>query len=598
MCVRALPLMLVAMLAFLAGATVGKTRSQKLTDMQAAFVDHYLVTLNAKRSAIKAGYSPVSAERQAHDLLKNPQVSAAIRKRMDARAERVGLKAEQVLSEIAKIALSDMRQIAAFGADGVQIFESDDIHHDAAATIQEVSERRQTRYDEDGNEIVTSNIKVKLHDKLKALDLAGRHLGLWGTPVAVDPPAATAQVAKVSFAEFCKNAGYPPPFPKQIEMKDFVVHGTDPRMLLGARGIGKSEYTTVLGLAYEIYLDPDDTTIVSTKVEKNGRRMLKAAARALLANGVELEINNANEIRVKGCTRKEHNLMLVTVGSAGFRSMHPKRVLFDDPVVPGNVSEADRDELKVTYEEAIKLTKNVAIIGQPVDFRDLYAYLRGIIKTMEVPYGSIPELDHDLDAQRAAGVDEKSIQASYFLKVTPEGDASFHDIERIKDFPTDTSSIAFIDPADGGDYTAIGAFAPHFQGMAIVGRAFRKAWHVCIPEIREFCIKYNVKKLGFEVNMFGTQPLQILREALGDLGISVEGKYTHSNKEARIALAAQFSKNLYLSKESDVEYVRQVVEYAHDSKYDDAPDTIATFLEWAGRIKPPKAGKAPSKDLA
>lgn len=416
-----------------------------------------------------------------------------------------------------------------------------------------------------------------------------------GHEVVVPPNPATLPAK--TFEQFCEAAGYPQPFPKQVEMKDFVVGGEDPRMLLGARGIGKSEYTTILGLAYAIYSDPNDTTIISTKVEKNGRRMLKAMARALEQNGVQLTINNADEIRVAGCTSKEHNAMLVPVGSAGFRSMHPRRVVFDDPVVPGKVSEADRDELKVTYEEAIKLTKNVAIIGQPVDFRDLYAYLRGIIKTMEVPFGAIPELDHDLDAQRAAGVDEKSIQASYFLKVTPEGDASFHDIQRIPEFPTSEPAYAFIDPADGGDYTAIGAFNAHFQGMAIVGRAFKKAWHVCIPEIREFCIKYNVKKLGFEVNMFGTQPLQTLREALGDLGISVEGKYTHSNKEARIALASAHSKNLYLSKQSDPEYARQVIEYGHDAKFDDAPDTIATFLEWAGMIRPPKAAKKPAGDL-
>lgn len=445
--------------------------------------------------------------------------------------------------------------------------------------------------------LVQKAVKMALGGNATLLIFSLKNMCAWGDKIEAAAPPPGAPRTFVSFDDFCDRAGYPAPFPKQIEMKAFIIEGTEPRMLLGARGIGKSEYTTILGLAYKIYLDPTDTTIISTKVEKNGRRMLKAISRALQDNGVNLTINNADEIRVSGCTGKEHNVMLVPVGSAGFRSMHPKRIIFDDPVVPGRVSEADRDELKVSYEEAIKLTDNIAIIGQPVDFRDLYAYLRGIIQTMEVPYGSIPELDHDLDVQRAAGVDEKSIQASYFLKVTPEGDASFHDIQRIPEFPTSESAYAFIDPADGGDYTAIGGFAPHFQGMAIVGRAFRKAWHVCIPEIREFCIKYNVKKLGFETNMFGTQPLQILREALGDLGVSVEGKYTHTNKEARIALAAQYSKNLYLSKESDVEYARQVVEYSHDAKYDDAPDTIATFLEWAGMIRPPKAAKKPSQDL-
>lgn len=54
---------------------------------------------------------------------------------------------------------------------------------------------------------------------------------------------------------------------------------------------------------------------------------------------------------------------------------------------------------------------------------------------MEVPFGQIPELDEDLDVQREAGVDEKSIQASYFLKFDPEVDATFSGIERIEKFP-------------------------------------------------------------------------------------------------------------------------------------------------------------------
>lgn len=606
MCVRASTLLLAVALAFVSGVAltqggcVGKTRSPKLTDMQAAFVDNYLVTFSAKKAAIAAGYSQATARMQGAQLLNNPNVAKALSKAMEARAERLELRADKFLQEVAKIAYSDIRDVADFGPDGVTIFSAEDITDDAAAAIAEIVENKTARREDRHSkaEIITSKIKVKLHSKLKALEIVGRHLGLIGlADTGTLPASAPTAVPKVSFEQFCINAGYPPPFPKQIEMKDFVVRGTEPRMLLGTRGIGKTEYTTILGVAYEIYLDPDDTTILGTKVQTSGRRMLKAAARALEANGVELEISNTNEIRVVGCTRKENNIMLVTIGSGGFRTNHPKRVVFDDPVVPGYVAESDREEVKIAYEEAIKLTKNIAIIGQPVDFRDLYAHLRGIVKTMEVPYGSIPELDHDLDAQRAAGVDEKSIQASYFLKVSPEGDASFHDIQRIPKFPTSEPAYAFIDPADGGDYTAIGGFGPYFEGMAIVGRAFRKAWHNCLPEIYEFCERYNVKKLGFETNKFGTDPLTKLRELLAPLGISVEGKYTHSNKEARIALAAQFSKSMHLSKESDVEFIRQVVEYAHDAKYDDSPDAIATFLEWAGKIRPPKAVKKPSEDL-
>lgn len=415
-----------------------------------------------------------------------------------------------------------------------------------------------------------------------------------------DTPAATQAVAKLSFEDFCQKAGYPKPYPKQNEMREFVVKGgksgPTPRLLLGARTYGKSMFSTMAGVAYEIYCDPSFTVLLTTKVEKNGRKMLKEISRILKANGVELETDNADDIRVKGLVGNNSSVTVVPVGSAGFRSLHPKLAIMDDPVVPGKVSEADREEVKTVYEEILKLTKNVAIIGQPVDFRDLYQYLRNIIETMEVPHGSIPELDEDLDVYRAAGVDEKSIQASYFLKVEPDGDATFHDIQRIDAFPAQ-DSIAFMDPSEGGDYTAVGIFTNHFQGMAIVGFAWKKRWDLCIPELKEIFKRFRVHKMGFEVNKHGTQPLDVLRQALHDIGVSVEGKYTHSNKETRIQLAAQYSKSLFLSKQSHPEYIRQVVEYSHDAKYDDCPDTIATFLEWAGRIRPPKAVKQPSKDL-
>ena len=404
-----------------------------------------------------------------------------------------------------------------------------------------------------------------------------------------------------TFGAFCERAGYPRPYEKQVEMKDFVVRGGSkglqvPRLLLGARTYGKTIFSTICGVAYEIYCDRTFTVLLTTKVEKNGRRILKEISRCLKANGVELETDNADEIRVRGLVGKEASAMLVPLGSSGFRSLHPRLAILDDPVVPGSVSEADREQVKIVYSEIMKLTKNVAIIGQPVDFRDLYQYLRDIIETMEVPYGEIPELDEDLGVQRAAGVDEKSIQASYFLKVDPEGDATFSGIERIEKFPRQ-ESIGFIDPADGGDYTAFGVFTGHFQGMAIVGSAWKKRWDLCIPDIKEMCQKFHVKKLAFEVNKFGLFPLQALRENLHDIGVSVEGKYTHSNKESRIQLAAQYSKSLYLSKESNPEYIRQVLEYSYDAKFDDSPDTIATFLEWAGRIRPPRAVKRPSGDL-
>jgi phage terminase small subunit len=153
---------------------MGRETPQDLTDQQRSFIAHYLITLSAKKSAIAAGYNPKTAESQGCQLLKHPKVKKELRKIMARRAKRLDLKADNVLREIARIAFSDIRAVMSFGPDGVKITDSEKIHSDAAASIQSVEENCHTT-----QRTSSRKLKVKLHDKLKALDLAGRHLGLW-----------------------------------------------------------------------------------------------------------------------------------------------------------------------------------------------------------------------------------------------------------------------------------------------------------------------------------------------------------------------------------------------------------------------------------
>lgn len=151
--------------------------------MQLAFVTNYMVSLNAKKAALAAGYSEASAETQGWQLLHNPIVSKELRKRMKRRAKRLDLTAENVLREIARIAFSDIRAVAEIGATGVTFKTSDELHPDAAAAIQSI--QSDTKVGKLGESSTT--LKVKLHDKMKALDLAGKHLGLFLSGEGDDP---------------------------------------------------------------------------------------------------------------------------------------------------------------------------------------------------------------------------------------------------------------------------------------------------------------------------------------------------------------------------------------------------------------------------
>lgn len=389
---------------------------------------------------------------------------------------------------------------------------------------------------------------------------------------------------KTTFTEFCKNAGYPVPYPKQIEMVDFGMALEVARLLLGSRGYGKTDYVVILGIAYDLYLNSQNTNLIITKSRERNAAMLREIANACKSNGMTFEIENSNTLRLHGLHGKDQSVSAVTIKTITLRGRHPKRVIMDDPVTEDDVSEATRAHVERVYNEVNKLCGNILIIGQPAHKYDLYGKIRGLVKTMEVPHGTIPELDHDLEAQRLAGVDEASIQASYFLKVISQDESPFGKVKYMDKFPTGDSAVAFIDPSfEGGDYTALSIVKAHMQGVAVAGFVWKKAWNHCIDEIVKKLNHYHVKKLCFETNSLGSMPLDILRKNLNDVGVT--GRKSNTNKHSRIMAAGTYAHLIHLSKESDKTYIDHVVKYEYKAKFDDAPDSLASCLEWIGLIR-------------
>ncbi len=142
----------------------------KLTNKQAAFVAEYLVDLNATQAAIRAGYSERTAYRIGAELLQKTSVAEAIAAGQAKRAQRVEITADRVVSELAKIAFADPRDLMEWGPDGVKLKASADLTEEQAASVAEVSETTT----KDGG-----SLKLKKHDKVKALELLGKHLGIF-----------------------------------------------------------------------------------------------------------------------------------------------------------------------------------------------------------------------------------------------------------------------------------------------------------------------------------------------------------------------------------------------------------------------------------
>ena len=138
-----------------------------MTKKQKRFVEEYLIDLNATQGAIRAGYSPDTAKSIGSENLTKPDIQARIAKAMAERSRRTGVNADRVIMELAKIAFVNASDV--IDADTATV-KADALPEDTAA-IQSVKVKT---FGEDGLER-----EVKMADKLKALELLGKHLGMF-----------------------------------------------------------------------------------------------------------------------------------------------------------------------------------------------------------------------------------------------------------------------------------------------------------------------------------------------------------------------------------------------------------------------------------
>lgn len=106
-----------------------------LTEKQKAFVQEYLVDLNATAAAKRAGYSEKNADKIGSELLGKTRVAEAIQKAMQSRQQRTQVTQDMVIQEISKVAFKDAADY--------------------------------------------SESELKYANKLKALEMLAKHLGLY-----------------------------------------------------------------------------------------------------------------------------------------------------------------------------------------------------------------------------------------------------------------------------------------------------------------------------------------------------------------------------------------------------------------------------------
>lgn len=145
-----------------------------LTEQKKRFVDRYFETLKGGQSAIYARYSEKTADQIAYNLLQEPEVQEYIQQLREEYAAKNGINKESVLNEYRKIAFSDVRKILTVDGGLKSIDEIDDETAGAISGIESFDE-----FEKETGEKLGTNRKIKLHDKLRALEALSKHLGLF-----------------------------------------------------------------------------------------------------------------------------------------------------------------------------------------------------------------------------------------------------------------------------------------------------------------------------------------------------------------------------------------------------------------------------------
>lgn len=140
--------------------STSKKPLKKLTEKEELFVLEYLKDLNATQAAVRAGYSPKTAKQAGHRLLTFVYIQEAIAQAMSERKNKLGLDANYVLTGLKEVFERCMQKVPVM-----------------------VWDKQEKEYVQATNAEGEGVWKFEPHASNKALELIGKHLGMFPTNV-------------------------------------------------------------------------------------------------------------------------------------------------------------------------------------------------------------------------------------------------------------------------------------------------------------------------------------------------------------------------------------------------------------------------------
>jgi len=160
----------------------------QITDKMKRFINEYLVDFNATQAAIRAGYSESTAQEQSSQLLARPDIRALIAEGQKAIAERTQSFQDDAVSELKIVGFSDLADFLSVKDGGiVEQKPFNELTKEQTKCIKKIKQTVRSSHSADGTILhQTAVIEIELHDKLKALELLGRHLGMFNDTLRLE----------------------------------------------------------------------------------------------------------------------------------------------------------------------------------------------------------------------------------------------------------------------------------------------------------------------------------------------------------------------------------------------------------------------------
>lgn len=146
-----------------------------LTDKQELFAHEYIKDLNATQAAIRADYSEKTAYSQGQRLLKNVEIQARVQKLYTERIKRVDIDADYVLQRLVEIDNMDILNIMSEDCRLKPLSDWPKVWRQFLTAI-DISEL----FEGSGDDRAMAGLikKIKWPDKVKNLELIGKHIGV------------------------------------------------------------------------------------------------------------------------------------------------------------------------------------------------------------------------------------------------------------------------------------------------------------------------------------------------------------------------------------------------------------------------------------